>query len=56
MRGRGAEILQKRRECRNLRPERDHAVMISGERDDRRRIIAVRLIELVVIILRLAEL
>ena len=30
-------------------------LMISGERDDRRRIIAVRLIELVVIILRLAE-
>ena len=55
MRGRGAEILQKRRECRNLRPGRDHAVMIAGERDDRRRIIAVRLIELVVIILRLAE-
>ena len=50
-----AEIVEERGERDGVRARRDHAVVIAGDGDDRRRILAIRFIELVVVILRLTE-
>ena len=51
----GAKILEKSRQRRRIRARRGHPVVIAREGDDRRRIVAIGLVELVVIISRLAE-
>ena len=53
--GIGAEIAEVRVETLRVSKRRDHAVVVAGNRQDRRRIIAIRLVELVVIVLSLAE-
>ena len=50
-----AEVLEKCVECHRLSVRRYHAVVVAGDREDRRGVVAIGLVELVVIILGLAE-
>jgi hypothetical protein len=51
----GAKIVEESCERLYLGAGRDHAIVISSKGDDRRRIVAIRVIKLIIVVLRLTE-
>src|SRR5271155_2135167 len=50
-----AKVSKESREAGDMNFRRDHSIVIAGDREDRSRIVAVRFVELIVVVLHLAE-